>query len=184
MKTEGITMKLLKCIATIALAASPFVASGEDAPKLPPATTPQELATQDLLELSFGMSFAMAEREKDPAEARKALNHFAFHYYLLCACKNAVLPSNPMIETGLAFQRTKRLTDADLLEDPMDARGSLPNLKRNKQLGMRAHTFESLEDYRATVSAFHRWLKELKYEPRKMEDAIKIDHPTIVVPDR
>lgn len=185
MKTAGITINRLKRLAVILLATSPFAASAEDALKQPRAAqTPQELATQDLLKLSFGMTFAMVEREQNPTEARKGLNHFAFQYYLLCAGMKAILPRNPNIESGLAFQRTKRLTDADLLDDPLDAKGSLQNLKRNKHLGMRIYTFESLDEYRSVVTDFHKWLKELKYEPRRMDGAIKIENPTIIVPDR
>lgn len=176
-------MNHFECFAAITLAAATFVASGEDSPNTPPAKTPQELATQDLLELSFGMTFAMAERAQDPGEARKGINHFAFQYYLLCAGKNAVFPRNPTIESGLAFQRTKRLADGELLDDPMNAQGSLDALNRQKHLGMRAYTFESLDEYRTTVADFHRWLKELKFEPRKI-DAIKIERPVIIAPDR
>lgn len=186
MKTAGITMNLLKCLAAIILAASPFAASaeGEDAPRQPPAArTPKELATQDLLELSLGMTFGMVEKEQDPVQAREGMNHFAFQYYLLCAGKNAVFPPSPLIESAFAFQRTKLLADAELTDDPLKAQGSLDALKRHKHLGMRVYTFESIDEYRALVADFHKWLKELKNEPQKI-DAIKIERPTIVVPDR
>lgn len=129
----------------------------------------------DMLEWQFGMTFALAERLENTADAKDAVNAYAFRYFLICHGSKAILQPNPEIDSALEHQRKLRLTDNQIKADPLDFGGSITsaNIQLFEKSGGRAYDISTFEEYNELVGEFHLWLRSLGQQREKQGGAAK-----------